>query len=226
MTQSSPSANSPLVRPAAVLFDCDGVLADSEWVVNDLVAKDLSARGWVMDAEQAREHFLGMAIPTMMPLINQRLENVPVDWPEMIANAISEMMARHTPPIEGSVDVVKALVAAGVPVACASNSGRIELASKIKGLGLTEIFAGRQFSWEDVARPKPQPDMYLAAAAACGADPKDCVVVEDSLLGAKAGLAAGCRVMGFCQVTDPEIFLAIGATPFHTMAELPSLLGL
>lgn len=221
MTQIAP----PSTRPAAILFDCDGVLADSEWVVNDLVAKDLTARGWPMDAEQAREHFLGMAIPTMMPVINARLADMPEDWPQYIADSISAMMRRHTPPIEGSVELVRALVAAGIPIACASNSGRDELAAKIEGLGLTDAFAGRLFSWQDVARPKPWPDMYLAAAAACGAAPGECWVVEDSLLGAKAGLAAGCRVMGFTEATDPAVFRGIGATPFASMAELKTLLG-
>ncbi|RYJ01230.1 MAG: HAD family phosphatase, partial [Acetobacteraceae bacterium] len=82
------------------------------------------------------------------------------------------------------------------------------------------------FSYQDVPRPKPAPDMYLAAAEACGALPRDCVVVEDSLLGARAGIAAGCRVMGFARDTDARVLAAVGAVPFASMAELPGLLGI
>jgi beta-phosphoglucomutase-like phosphatase (HAD superfamily) len=77
-----------------------------------------------------------------------------------------------------------------------------------------------------VPRPKPAPDLYLAAALACGAEPRHCVVVEDSLLGAEAGLAAGCRVLGLTRETDARVFSGIGATPFAGMDALPALLGL
>jgi HAD superfamily hydrolase (TIGR01509 family) len=129
-------------------------------------------------------------------------------------------------PVPGAVAAVRAVVAAGIPVAVASNSAREELGAKLRRLGLDAAFAGRAFSFEDVPRPKPAPDLYLAAAAACGADPAACVVVEDSLLGAQAGIAAGCRVLGLTRETDAAVFLAVGAAPFGSMAALPALLGL
>jgi HAD superfamily hydrolase (TIGR01509 family) len=119
---------------------------------------------------------------------------------------------------------VRAFAAAGVPVAVASNSARFELAAKMRSLGLAQVFAGRVFSYEDVPRPKPWPDMYLAAAAACGAAPQDCVVVEDSVPGVRAGRAAGCRVMGFCHESPASVLAAHGAEPFADMAALPGLL--
>ena len=112
-------------------------------------------------------------------------------------------------------------------MALASNSSRVELDAKLTRLGFAEFFEGRVFSFEDVPRPKPEPDIYLAAAAACGADPTECVVVEDSAAGVRAGVAAGCAVFGFCAVTEPEVLLAASAsTVFTQLSQLPERLGL
>jgi HAD superfamily hydrolase (TIGR01509 family) len=223
----SPAATpSAVLRPAAVLFDCDGVLADSEGVVNALVAEDLTRRGWPLTAEQCQGIFLGRAIPDMVPMVEAQVGPLPAEWPRLIADAIVERMRAHTPPMPGALAVVRAVAAAGIPVACASNSGREELRAKLSGLGMADLFGSRVFSYQDVPRPKPAPDMYLEAARACGVDARDCVVVEDSALGARAGVAAGARVMGFAHQTPPALLEAEGAQPFHSMDELPALLGI
>ena len=214
------------MRPAAVLFDCDGVLADSEALANAIVAEHLSARGWRISAEQARETFVGMSIRDMTRIIEQRLGVLPSGWVHDLSARVAEVLSREAAPIPGAIAAVHAVLAAGIPAACASNSGREELAGKLRRLGLSEAFGGRVFSFEDVPRPKPAPDIYRAAAAACGAEPAACVVVEDSVLGVRAGIAAGCRVLGFARETDAAALAAIGAEPFHDMAELPRLLGL
>jgi beta-phosphoglucomutase-like phosphatase (HAD superfamily) len=121
---------------------------------------------------------------------------------------------------------VAAVVGAGLPVACASNSGRVELFAKLETLGLATTFAGRAFSYQDVAQGKPAPDLYRLAAQACGAAPEHCVVVEDSVLGAKAGLAAGCRVLGLVHEFDASVFLGMGVTPLRHMDDLAAALGL
>ncbi|MBC9178494.1 HAD family hydrolase [Pseudoroseomonas ludipueritiae] len=213
-------------RPAAVLFDCDGVLADSEALVNGIVAEDLTARGWPITAEQCQGIFLGRAIPDMVPVIERQVGPLPAEWPMELAGVIAARMRQATPPMPGALAVVQAMAAAGIPLACASNSGRDELEAKLAGLGLAPFFGERVFSYQDVPRPKPAPDMYLAAAAACGADPRDCVVVEDSALGTRAGIAAGCRVMGFAHETPAALLEAEGATPFARMEDLPRLLGI
>jgi len=213
-------------RPAAVLFDCDGVLADSEGLVNRIVAADLTARGWRISAEEARETFLGLAAPDMLPMIEARVGPLPPRWMHDLSRTIAAAMQRELRPVPGAVAAVRAVAAAGLVVAVASNSGRAELVSKLDRLGLAEAFGPRVFSFEDVARPKPAPDIYRAAAAACGAAPADCVVVEDSLLGAQAGIAAGCRVLGFTRETEASVLAAVGALPFGRMQDLPWLLGL
>ena len=216
----------PAPRPAAVLFDCDGVLADSEGLVNDLVARDLTARGWPITGEQARETFLGLSLPAMIPVIEARVGRLPPGWREGLAGRIVGAMATDLQPVPGALAALGAVAEAGIPVAVASNSGRAELEAKLDRLGLAEAFAGRVFSFEDVARPKPAPDIYLAAARACGAAPGACVVVEDSLLGVRAGVEAGCRVLGLTRESDAAVLAAAGAEPFSSMAALPALLGL
>ena len=218
---------SPSARPAAVLFDCDGVLADSEGLVNGIVARDLSARGWPMTGAEAAEHFLGMALPAMVPVIEAKVGPLPPRWGETLSAHIAAHMLDALEPVPGAPAAVRAVVAAGVPAAVASNAGRGELQAKLERLGLLEPFAGRVFSFEDVARPKPAPDLYLAAARSCGAAPGDCVVVEDSLLGVRAGVSAGCRVLGLARETDASVLAAAGAeATFASMAALPGLLGL
>lgn len=217
---------SPPRPPRAVLFDCDGVLADTEMVVNAILADHLTTLGWPLTAAQSREAFLGLALPDMVPRIEARTGPLPPGWAEDISTLIAHEMNARTPAVPGATEAVRAVVAAGITVAVASNSARAELAAKMRSLGLARIFAQRVFSFEDVHRPKPWPDIYLAAAAACDAAPQDCVVVEDSVPGVRAGIAAGCRVLGFARETQAALLAAQGAEPFEDMAELAGLLGL
>ena len=212
--------------PAAVLFDCDGVLADSEGLVNRLVAEELTARGWPISAEACRGTFLGMALPAMLPVIEARVGPLPARWAESLSRRIAAAMLRELEAVPGAVGAVRAVARAGLPMAVASNSARAELDAKLDRLGLAAFFAERVFSFEDVARPKPAPDIYAAAARSCGAAPGDCVAVEDSLLGVRSGVSAGCRVLGLARETDASVLAAAGAVPFASMEALPGLLGL
>lgn len=215
------------IKFSAILFDCDGVLADSEPVVNRVVAADLSARGWMLTPDEAGAIFLGMALPDMVPIIEAQVGALPADWTQYLKERTAEVMAREVTPVPGAAELLAAVRAAGLPIALASNSSRVELAAKLTRLGFTEAFEGRIFSFEDVQRPKPHADIYLEAALACGADPAECVVVEDSGTGVRAGVAAGCTVFGFAHVTEPEVLLAAGANSVFTdLSQLPELLGL
>lgn len=209
-----------------MLFDCDGVLADSEAVVNAIVAEDLTARGWPMTAHEAQAAFLGLALPDMIPLIEGRIGALPPDWGPGLSRLIARRMEHETLPVPGAVEAARAIARAGIAVAVASNSARAELATKMRALGLAALFGPRCFSFEDVDRPKPWPDLYRAAAAACDAAPADCVVIEDSVPGVRAGRAAGCRVLGFARDGSGPVLAAHGAEPFGDMAALPRLLGL
>jgi HAD superfamily hydrolase (TIGR01509 family) len=212
--------------PAAVLFDCDGVLADSEGVINRVVAEEVSALGWPMTGEESQRRFLGLSWPAMRPIIEAHIGRpIEEEWVEGLVRRCTRAMREEMEPIPGVLDALSRIRAAGLPIAVASNSSRAELATKLRRLGLAQAFASRAFSYQDVPNPKPAPDMYRAAAAACEADPHLCVVVEDSVVGVRAGRAAGCRVLGFAHSASPEALAGAGAEVFWEMSALPGLLG-
>lgn len=217
-----------LVLPQAVLFDCDGVLADTEAMHNRIIAEEISALGWEMTPAECEKHFMGLSWEAIIPRVEARLgpDSVPADFIAGVIRRVLHCLREEVPPVPGVLAALRAIVAAGIPVAVASNSSRPELATKLAMMGLAETFRGRAFSYNDVENPKPAPDMYRLAAAACGADPHHCVVVEDSVTGARAGRAAGCRVLGYAHATPAAHLVAVGAETFSSMDELPALLGL
>lgn len=214
------------MRPAAVLFDCDGVIADSEGIIARVLAEEITALGWPMSAADEQRMFQGSTGDMMVRVLEERLGPLPQGWRARIGLRLRDALAAEMEAVPGVREALHAIVGAGIPVACASNSGRTELHRKLARLGLTGTFGPRVFSWEDVPNPKPAPDIYLAAAASCGVPPTRCVVVEDSVMGARAGVAAGCRVLGYA--ADPlHSFAALPSVEvFGTMNDLPGLLGL
>jgi len=179
----------------AVLFDCDGVLADSETIANRIVAEEVTALGWPLDAHAAQSEFLGLSLPDMCPVIERRVGALPAGWASALSSRIEHAMGLEVQPMPGAAAALASVAAAGLPMAVCSNSARAELAMKMRVLGFAHFFGPRIFSFQDVARPKPAPDLYLTAAQACDAAPADCLVVEDSATGVAAGLAAGCQVV-------------------------------
>ncbi len=200
----------------AVLFDCDGVLADSETLANRIVAEELTALGWVLDAHAAQREFLGLSLPDMTPLIEARVGALPPGWGAALSERIARAMEAGVQPMPGAGDALRGVAAAGLPMAVCSNSARAELGMKMRVLGFEAFFEGRIFSFQDVPRPKPAPDLYTAAARACGVQPADCLVVEDSATGVAAGLAAGCGVV--------SLVPGLGVPHLPDLAELAALL--
>ncbi len=190
----------PVVR--AVLFDCDGVLADSETLSNRIVAEEITALGWALDGHAAQREFLGLSLPDMLPIIEGHVGPVPEGWGLALSHRIAREMEIGVTAMPGARAALEAVAAAGLPMAVCSNSARAELAMKMRVLGFEGFFEGRVFSFQDVARPKPAPDLYLVAASACGVAPRDCLVVEDSATGVAAGVAAGCRVVSLVPDLD------------------------
>jgi HAD superfamily hydrolase (TIGR01509 family) len=171
------------------------VLADSEGLVNRILAEDLTALGWAVDAEEVQRRFLGLALPDIRPLLIARLGPLPAGWEAALGARIMDALAAELEPIPGATAALALVAARGLPMAACSNSSRRELRQKLDRLGFTHFFAGRIYSFEDVARPKPAPDIYLAAAQACGVPPATCLVIEDSAPGLAAAEAAGCQAL-------------------------------
>ena len=205
-----------------VIFDCDGVLVDSETLANRVMLEVLAERGLVMTDEEADEHFLGHTLPACIDIAS-RLLGRPLDdaFLEELETRSRAVFDRELAPVPGVREVLDALP---VPASCASNSSRAGLARKLRRTGLHHYFAGRLYCYEDVRAPKPAPDMYLLAASRAGVEAARCVVVEDSATGVRAARAAGMRVFGFERAGGRALAEA-GAEPFADMAELPALIA-
>ena len=208
-----------------VIFDCDGVLVDSEPVSNRILAEDLTARGWPMDTEGATRRFLGTTLRDMRPLIEARLgAPLPDDWGEAVTQRIVAALAEESTAIPGAIEALRAVAALGVPWRVASNSSHPEMQAKFARIGIADLVDGRVHSHTDVAAGKPEPDLFLAAAAVEGVAARDCVVIEDSAPGVRAAIAAGMDCLGFAPHSDGAALRALGAVPFHRMADLPALI--
>jgi beta-phosphoglucomutase-like phosphatase (HAD superfamily) len=214
-------------RPAAVLFDCDGVVVDSEPATFDLLAEDFAARGLTLDRPRMEALFLGGTIERCGRIAAELGADIPADWVPMFYEQLYARLAIGTPMITGIVAVFDALDAAGIPYAIGSNGSLRKMRITLgQHPALADRLEGRIFSGQDLGMLKPAPDLYLHAAASLGADPAQCVVIEDSPTGARAAYAAGMRCHGYAPHGGAEALAAEGAVPFTTMDDLPALLGL
>ncbi len=206
-----------------VIFDCDGVLVDSEPVANRVVAESLTALGWRMTAAESQHRFLGQSLPDMRPAVAARLgEAVAERWAAEVANRVTSAMLTEAIAVPGALAAVASVEALGLPWRVASNSSHAELAAKLGRIGLDA--SGRVHSFEDVARGKPAPDLFLAAAAAERVPPEACLVVEDSLLGITGARAAGMPVVALVRHGGDAVHEAAGARVIRELAELAGLL--
>ncbi|MCV2867859.1 HAD family phosphatase [Defluviimonas sp. WL0002] len=215
------------MRPAAVLFDCDGVIVDSEPLTDRIIAANLTRNGLPMEPDLVRALFRGGTMLGVAEAARTHGARIHDGWVDDVYAEIFEALAAGTPLIEGIIGVFDALDAAGIPFAVGSNGPHRKMAVTLgQHPALHLRLQGRIFSREDVARPKPAPDLYLHAANRLRAEPARCVVIEDSATGARAALDAGMACMGYAPHDDGAALAAVGARPFHRMTDLPALLGL
>lgn len=215
------------MRPAAVLFDCDGVLVDSEPMTDAVLSASLARHGLDIPAEQVGTLFIGGTIAGIGETARAIGVRLPATWVDDVYEEIFARLAEGTPLIPGVVGLLDALDAAKVPYAVGSNGPHRKMEITLgQHPEVHSRFRGRIFSRHDVARPKPAPDLYLHAAARLGARPSACAVVEDSPTGARAARAAGMSCYGYAPADDGARLAAEGALPFRRMDELPGLLGL
>ena len=206
-----------------VIFDCDGVLIDSERLAVKVDVVVLRELGWPLSEAEVIERFVGVSDRDTQALIEAHLgRTLPGGWQEPYAQLYAEVFAAELAPVEGVLDALDAIT---LPT-CVASSGTHEYLRHMLGLtGLYERFAGRIFSVEDVTRGKPAPDLFLHAAERMAAAPERCVVIEDSRSGVEAARAAGMRVLAFAGSVSPTALLEGPDTiVFEHMRELPSLL--
>lgn len=212
--------------PKLAIFDCDGVVVDSEPLTLQLMREDLASRGLSLSLGELIDFFVGGTVARVGVQAKTMGADIPDDWAEQFYKKIFTVLGQSVELIPGIEAVLDTLDHHGIPFAIGSNGPHRKMEITLGRCGLAERFAGRTFSREDVANPKPAPDVYLLAARTAGVEPGDCVVIEDSATGARAGVAAGMAVMGFIHDTPAAKFAGITNMLFDDMADLPALFGL
>lgn len=216
----------------AVLFDCDGVLVDSETITNDVLRDMLQERGWKLTREECMRIFVGKAVKDEVATIEAHTGRpLTEDWMVRFRERRNMGLMEGVKPIRGAVEAVAKIHALYQGrIACASGADRFKVELQLEKCGLMPYFKGRIFSGHEMPRSKPAPDVYLAAAAALGIDPKRCAVVEDTVTGVTAGVAAGATVFGYSPSEAghdaPGALTQAGAARiFVDMSGLPALLN-
>lgn len=210
-----------------VIFDSDGVLVDSEGIANRVLAETLTARGLPTTANDALRRYKGRILADVIALANERNGAPLEDWVDEFESKRADAFRAELQEIEGVRAVVEAVAAQGID-RCVCSQGKPNKTALTLGItGLRALFDDDAiFTSYEVERGKPHPDLFLHAAASRGANPRRTAVIEDTTIGARAGIAAGMTVFGYAEETPPEDFKELGATPFAAMSELPELLGL
>jgi|ERR1700722_141082 len=204
-----------------VIFDCDGVLVDSERLAVRTESQILTELGWPLSEAEVIEQFVGRSSRYMQTVVEEQLGR-PVDWRGEFERRVREVCERELVPVDG---VISALDEIAIPSCVASSSSHAMLDFKLGLTGLSDRFLGRIFSADDVAHGKPDPAVFLYAASSMHVEPGRCAVIEDSVSGVEAGVAAGMTVFAFCGgVTNAGQLERNGVVLFDSMNQLPKLL--
>jgi HAD superfamily hydrolase (TIGR01509 family) len=214
---------------ALVIFDCDGVLVDSEVVAARVLARELAAIGIPRTAEECIVRYTGISMPSMVACIEAELgRRLPADFAERVRAADAAAFTAELRAVPGVREVLARLV----HPKCVASSGRLsKMLLTLTLTGLMPFFEPRHlFSAEMVAHGKPAPDLFLLASERMGTTPEHCIVIEDSQAGVTAAIAAGMRVLGFAGgshcTPGSETMLRVAGAPqvFAEMAQLTGLL--
>ncbi len=216
-------------RPGLVIFDCDGVLVDTEPLSNGLLSEALESLGLFLTVRETRRTFVGLSLLDVIAKIEDMTGlPVPPGWLGELRAREHAAYRRDLEPVPGVRGVLEELVRRARPYCVASSGSVGKMRFTLGATGLLPLVEDVLFSAHMVARGKPFPDLFLHAAAGMGHAPETCAVVEDSVPGVTAALAAGMRVFAYAgdPETDDEALYRAGGEVFTSMAALPRLLGL
>lgn len=218
-----------MTPPGLVIFDCDGVLVDTESIANRRLAEILGEHGHTTTMEACRRRFMGRTMKSVREmLLAEEGIDLGADFPDRWLAELPAMFADGVEAIPYVREAILYLQAIDTPY-CVASSAKVEKMHLTLGAtGLLPLVEDVLFSAWMVERGKPAPDLFLFAALQLGHEPERCVVIEDSVVGAEAGRAAGMRVLGYAAdpLTDSEGLVQAGAMLFDDMRQLPALLGL
>jgi HAD superfamily hydrolase (TIGR01509 family) len=210
-----------------VIFDCDGVLVDSEVISNDVLARALTEQGLPTTLAQARRDYQGLLLAEIDSRAQAKLGRpLAHDWLDRYERDRAAVFRRELHAVPGVAEAVRRVKAAGVAV-CVASQGKLEKTRlSLKLTKLDPLFGDEAlFSAYSVPRGKPHPDLFLHAAASMAVEPSRCAVVEDTPSGVTAAVAAGMRALGYAADSDAAALRQAGAEVFEAMKELAGVLG-
>jgi HAD superfamily hydrolase (TIGR01509 family) len=217
-----------MLEPELVIFDCDGVLVDSEVISNGVLARMLTAEGLPTTLAQARRAYQGLLLGDVLSGAQRQLgRTLPEDWLARYEHERAAAFREELRAVAGAADAVRLIKHAGIAVCVASQGKLSKTDLSLRLTGLAPLFPPpTRFSAHEVARGKPAPDLFLLASQTMGADPARCVVVEDTPSGVTAAMSAGMRALGYAADSDEQALLDAGAAIVRSLEDLPGLLGL
>lgn len=210
-----------------VIFDCDGVLVDSERIANTNLAEMITELGYKTSGPECQKLFMGRTLEDVQSQVEKLVgRQLPDDWTDQVRDRDFEAFEKGVPAVEGVAAVLDHLDRVGIPY-CVGSSGKYAKMNKTLGsAGLLPRLKDKLFSAQDCKRGKPAPDIFLLAAKKMGHRPENCLVVEDSLPGVRAAKAAGMRVFAYVEdpACDKSAMAEEGGILFDQMSDLPALL--
>lgn len=210
-----------------VIFDCDGVLVDSEPIANKILWQHLQSHGFKLSLSEAISAFKGLSMPSVLKKAEETMRtSLPSNFLAQVQHETYDAFRAHLQPVTGILQVLEKLQNAGQDFCVASSGAHEKLSLTLSLTGLMPMVEGRIFSAEQVMNGKPAPDLFLFAAHAMNTAPARCIVIEDSTPGVLAACAAGMTVLGYDANGQGEELKNAGARTFSNMRQLPELLGL
>ena len=212
-----------------IIFDCDGVLVDTEQRANDRMAEIFSGMGAPMSGAECRARFQGQTMEDVCEQVTQLAGLAPDPvLPATVRGEVDLVLATGVEPVAGVAELIAFLDERSIPFCIGSSGSIAKMHITLGQSGLLDRLRDVLFSAQDIGRGKPHPDVFLHAAEAMGYSCRDAVVLEDSISGVQAGIAAGARVLGYCgdPFTNADDLRAAGAEIFHDMNAVPRILDL
>jgi HAD superfamily hydrolase (TIGR01509 family) len=204
-----------------VIFDCDGVLVDSEPLIRTALRKTMSDADLPVPDDAKILHYRGLSSATVVRMIEGEFHVALPDFGDAWRAQILQQITSSARPIPG---VIKALAQIDHAICVASSGEPEKIATSLRVAGMSNFFGNNLFSATQVPNGKPAPDLFLFAAKTMGVPPERCIVVEDAVPGVQGAVAAGMQVLGFAHESDANELAGAGAVTFDSMRELPSLL--
>ena len=212
--------------PKLVIFDCDGILVDTENLANRRLAEWLAAAGYPTSFEYCRKNFSGRSMASVQKEIEAATDvRLGADFVDRWNAGLPDLFAHGVEAIPHVREFIEKVRGAGIAYCVASSARVTKMHITLGQTGLLPLFEHAMFSSTMVARGKPFPDLFLYAATTMGFAPADCIVIEDSVAGTQAGIAAGMRVFSYHadRYSDPHGLEEAGGILFDDMRELAGL---